>query len=152
MTSVWELQRVSSLEEGFLVGHYTLARLTEFFESSDLFLVAEGLQGLTGFCIAQTWETSSLPMQVDLSGAMVVWVRLLCKNKIDGGNASALLYWELEQRTPHTLVANIVQDPPNAKSRRFHEGMGFTQVGTWINRKGAEPGDDRPREVWVKRR
>jgi predicted GNAT superfamily acetyltransferase len=119
---------------GFLVSAYTETTYGDFAREAQYFLVAVDQKGLAGFILAGSvnlfgWPNDLL-RQFPEAAEQWVLVKQACirEDKLGTGLAGMLYHAVFDRNPGAPAAAAILLEPPNPRSVRFHEKLGFRRV------------------------
>ena len=133
---------------GFLVSNFTPDDYHRYVDLAEHFFVARDAEKIIGFVLSFLCDQNSSLEWLESSSADVLGdmalIKQICVSKDHAGSGIGTdLYSYLFQQMPHkTIVASVVDEPPNVASARFHSKLGFHPYFTYT------PSDEFERTVW----
>jgi predicted GNAT superfamily acetyltransferase len=139
-------------EQGFLVSQFQEPDYRAFLCRSDHFYVAVDGGAVCGFVLAFSRERlgadsrAHAGFMAEETGPYVLIKQTAVGTDHAGRGIATRLYEHLFARAEvERFVAVIVLDPPNERSIRFHERLGFEKIGQFT------PADHMPRGIWIRK-
>jgi len=145
------LTRTGNTKDGFLVSRYSEEVYQSFLIQADHFYVGLENDVVIGFLLGFSrdlipeldWVGTQMKAR-DTRPFILVKQVAIQRSYLGSGLALLLIQYVLERSKNKPLVSVIVAVPPNPRSMKFHERLGFKKV--WE----ATPPDGIPRDVWCR--
>lgn len=146
-----QLRRSDNMKDGFLVSAYSEDVYKRFLTHADYFYVALEDNTVIGFLLGFSrdlipefdWVGTQMKSR-DTRPFILIKQAAVLRSHIGKGVAMLFFHYLSEYGKNQPLVSVTVADPPNPRSVRFHEKLGFKKV--WE----VTPPDGMPRDVWCR--